>query len=158
MTFVDIPNSRGCKVSADGTVIGMRGHTVGKVDDTGYISVYINGSRVRVHRLVANEFIEKVDGKPFVNHIDGDKTNNRVENLEWCTQSENARHAYRTGLSPKLGKDEDGLRSILTREQVDFIRANCKLRHSELSMSALAKRFGVSVSCIHLAYHGRNWS
>lgn len=52
----------------------------------------------RLNRLVANAFIPKIEGKIYVNHIDGDKDNNRVDNLEWVTNSENINHAYRTGL------------------------------------------------------------
>lgn len=53
-----------------------------------------------VHRIVSEAFIEKVDGKNFVNHIDGNRLNNFVENLEWCTSEENNVHAFKNGLMP----------------------------------------------------------
>lgn len=62
----------------------------------GYHQVNLSGrKRVHVHRLVAEAFLEKVEGRDHVNHKDGNRSNNNVENLEWVTPSENILHAYR---------------------------------------------------------------
>ena len=67
----------------------------------GYIRVRLDGETRYVHRLVAQAFIPNPENKPIVNHIDGNKINNRIENLEWVTAKENAQHASRTGLLSK---------------------------------------------------------
>ena len=66
----------------------------------GYLSVKIKEHRTSrpVHRLVAQAFIPNLENKPQVNHINGIKTDNRVENLEWCTNQENCIHAIKNGL------------------------------------------------------------
>ena len=74
---------------------------------TGYIRAILfdgkeNRKRFFVHRLVAQAFIPNPNNKPMVNHIDGDKTNNCVENLEWVTGYENMQHAYHI-LKRKIG-------------------------------------------------------
>lgn len=65
-----------------------------------------NESRCMIHRLVAKAFIPNPCDLPFVNHKDGNKKNNNVDNLEWCTHLENVRHAIRTGLVKKVCKIE----------------------------------------------------
>ncbi len=64
------------------------------------IGILVNGKQkmYKIHRLVANAFIENPCNKSTVNHKDGDKTNNHMNNLEWATQKENLQHAWRTGL------------------------------------------------------------
>ena len=72
----------------------------GSKDKDGYLMVYLgNGKeqkRFKVHRLVAETFIPKIDGKTFINHKNGIKDDNRADNLEWCTNAENLYHAHHT--------------------------------------------------------------
>lgn len=78
--------------------VHMTCHRKGKIlslpiNGEGYVQISTCGKPSRVHRLVAQAFIPNPKNKPFINHIDGDKTNNRVDNLEWCTNRENQIHA-----------------------------------------------------------------
>ena len=69
-----------------------------KPHHTGYIYLRVNIQKYALHRLVALAFIENPDNKPFVNHIDGNKLNNKANNLEWVTCAENNLHNHKTGL------------------------------------------------------------
>lgn len=90
------------EISNQGRVRNIARGNVRKLtkNEKGYLRVNLNGKWLRVHRLVAIAFVPNPDNKPQVNHIDGDKANNRADNLEWVTNLENAAHAISNGLYP----------------------------------------------------------
>lgn len=90
-------------VCDNGAVISRLGRRLAvQISNAGYARVELHDRNVArkysVHRLVAEAFVPNPEGKPHVNHIDGNKLNNAASNLEWTTQSENQLHAYRAGL------------------------------------------------------------
>lgn len=123
--FKDVPNYEGIYlVSNTGKIISKKrlGTPGGKM--TGFISkgyrrvlLSKNGNKKNhsVHRIVAETFIDNPFDKPNVNHIDGNKKNNHVSNLEWCTDSENQLHAYRLGLQKVNVKDAHKVRHEQTK-------------------------------------------
>jgi hypothetical protein len=77
--------------------------------------------RFLIHRLVAEAFIENTQDKPFINHINGIKDDNRIENLEWVTHSENVKHAYDIGIKKsKNGKNHYAAKIVLNLENGIF--------------------------------------
>lgn len=128
----------------------------------GYKQVCVSlGSRknkkvFRMHEAVAEAFIDNPDEKPFVNHIDGNKINNSVNNLEWVTAQENTQHAMVNGLMRPLKGEEIGT-SKLTEEDVKYIREHYIPKDKKYGSRVLAKRFGVSHATISRAYYGERW-
>jgi hypothetical protein len=106
----------------------------------------------QVHKLVANAFLMKPDGAEVVNHIDFDKTNNSVDNLEWCTQKYNIHHSAKYF---RLSHGENHPHSKLTENQVREIRA----KHIPYKYSAakLAKEYGVAQISIKRILNRRFW-
>lgn len=111
-----------------------------QLNDKGYLRVSIGGKLCFVHRLVAQKYIPNPENKPQVNHKDGNKLNNSVENLEWVTNKENREHALNNGLH--LCGDRCPWAKI-SDEDVKFIRA-----HTELTNKELAEKFHLSVRYI----------
>ena len=99
----------------------------------------------RVHRLVALAFVPNEQGKPQVNHINGDKSDNRASNLEWCTGSENMKHAYSNGLQQINTEAANRAKRILTDDQVNRIR---DLLASGLSTREVARVCGVGKTLV----------
>lgn len=116
-----------------------------------------NGRKTfQVHRLVLETFkpVDNCD-KLEVNHKDGDKSNNKLENLEWCTGSFNVRHSLENNLKiPARGELVGG--SVLKEEEVLKI---CEyLKNSNLSLKEIGELFGVSKSCIFDIKRKKSWS
>ncbi len=110
-----IPGHEHYAVTKDGRVISLRrNHALAQsVTARGYAQVKLGRGRWHlVHRLVALSFVANPEMKPQVNHKDGDPLNNRAENLEWCTQSENQLHAVVTGLQPPPAWTEASRRKV----------------------------------------------
>jgi hypothetical protein len=115
------------------------------------VKIYPEGKYVYIHRLVASAFIPNPEGKPEVNHLDKDKTNNNVTNLEWSTHSENLKHSHSLGHQKNEGERNNNYK--LSNEDISFIRENYVPRHKLLGQRALAKRFNVNQSTISCIIH-----
>ena len=91
-------------------------------DQQGYqrVGLYIGNYKtktIKVHRLVAETFIDNIENKKDVNHLDGNKANNKISNLEWCTRSENIKHAFKNGLS-KISENQKNRFIQMTKSQI----------------------------------------
>lgn len=117
------------------------------IKPTGYSEAHLckdgKGSKRLVHRLVADAFIIKVYGKHDINHIDCNRSNNCVTNLEWCTRRENTQHGMKYGnISYKL-----------SQEDVDSIR----YLHGCFSMLELAVIYDLTTSTVHGIINNSKW-
>ena len=108
-----------------------------KTGHGGYFKVKINLKNKFVHRLVAIAYLDNPENKETVNHIDGDKGNNHVTNLEWATRSENTKHAYNYGLHKPYTEIKDKGNNKFYKEWVN-------LHKKGVSMRKIAKEYGVS--------------
>ena len=106
----------------------------------------------KVHRLVAQAFLEPIGGKPYVNHKDGNKSNNSLENLEYCTMAENNAHAGFMNLKP-IGSNHTN--SKLTHEQLKEVRA--MLAKGDMTHKAISKIYGVHRATISGIFQNKSY-
>ena len=116
---------------------------------TGYKKVELtkNGKRKskRIHRLIAKAFIPKVEGKPDINHIDGNPLNNEIQNLEWCTQRENVLHALEIGLRKTINIPKNKLRELYVEQGLSLREVGEELGMSAPWVSEKLRREGIKV-------------
>jgi hypothetical protein len=164
-----IPEFDGYQVSSLGRVkstdrfCGDRpGVTKGKIlkpfrNKRGYLEVnlYKNSKSTAkiIHRLAAKAFISNDFNKPQVNHIDGNKLNNKVSNLEWMSNSENQLHAYSLGLQPSRA-GENNIKAKITNKNVTELKV---LYNSGKTIIDISKMMNINVSIIRNIIYGRTW-
>jgi len=146
-------------VSDDGRVMSTKRKVphILQPDATGpyqRVTLYEGGETQRhpVHRLVAKVFLSNPSEKPYVNHIDGDKMNNRATNLEWCTCSENTIHAFELGLNKST--EEHG---NTTRDNKTIHRVCKMIEEGHIRGSVLKAEPTVSKSCFDDIRSRRAW-
>lgn len=114
------------------------------------------GKNKTIHRLVASAFIPNPENKKEVNHKDGNKLNNCVENLEWCTPSENQYHSHKTGLNISPN-GEDSVNAKIKEIDVIEIRRQYVKGDVNFSLRAIAKRFNLHPSTIYNIIKFKKW-
>lgn len=141
-------------IKRNGTIIGKSGKVLKPQFRGGYARVRLetDGNYKSVHLLVANKYLPKIKGKRFINHKDGIKSNNNVNNLEWCNRSENMKHAYQLGLKSAKGSDNS------FAKVTEVIVRDIRLKHKRgETIKSIADNRGLSYSCVSHIISRRTW-
>lgn len=153
-----INNTKNCYIEEDGTVYGSLGKPLkGDLSNSGYLRVTLyleSGGKLResIHRLVAKEFIPNPENKPYVNHKDGNKLNNHVDNLEWVSAKENAEHASNNGLLKFVGDNHYN-----SKYTESFVRVICERLQSGERIRSIAKDLNIPNSQVSMIRCGKAW-
>lgn len=152
-------------ISEFGHVYNKRGRRMKpRMKKTGYLDIglFVHKHKIypQIHVLVASTYIPNPDNLPVVNHIDGNKLNNHVSNLEWVTYSQNTQHAFATGLmTPQYG-EKNGM-ALFTNKEVEHI---CELLQDGMEIDDVCREVGLdphNPSDFHRIWaikSGKRWS
>lgn len=157
-TRKEIKDAPGYWIQKDGQVWSQKTNTFLKHTKGGYkgkyrkYALFVNGKYINkyVHRLVMEYFgPEPKENQTEVNHIDGDTSNNFIENLEWVTSSENTKHGIKAGLFSRVRLTEAQVREIkiIFKNEEDYVG----------KVGDVAKKFNVSNETVMAIKHNRNW-
>ena len=132
------------------------------VGNRGYESLRLTVDGVKksitIHRAVALAFIPNPNQYAEINHKDGNKLNNSLNNLEWCTRSQNERHKFDTGLyDPSRISGEHNGNHKLTVENVKYIREHFQRKSKEFGATPLCKKFGVNQKTVMDVVNRKIW-
>ena len=146
-------------ISSYGRVWSIRTHRWLKysVPSNGYAQIILCVNfhkRARmIHRLVAEAFLPKIEGKEYINHKDG----NNINNLEWCTCSENQEHVNKMGLRHNIPYGDKSVMAKLTWDDIHFMREHYKPYDEQYNTTMLAKMFNINKSTAHAIIANKRW-
>jgi len=146
-------------ITEDGKVFRNGKELTGGITPKGYKKTImsIDGKQytVSTHKLVAECYIPNPNNLPQINHIDGNKLNNKVDNLEWVTNQQNSNH--RDNILNKKNIGENCGMSKLTEKDVIWIRKNHQPRHYQFGTKPMSKTLNVSESTIRVILQNKRW-
>lgn len=144
------------KININGEVLSLLRNIVLKPFKRrhGYKAVKLKGKTFSVHRLVAEAFIPNPDSKPCVNHKNGIKTDNSIENLEWVTQRENMKHSFIIG--KQCNKGESHPRAKITLKQSVEIKE--LIKEGGMFQTEIAKKYNISPHLVSKIKKGKLWN
>lgn len=154
----EIENYSNYLVSDDGRIFNKKGHEIKqRLNRDGYPTIFLwknnKGTCYCVHRRVAIAFISNPENKPCINHKDGNKANNNLDNLEWCTYSENLRHAIDTGLFKPRRGEENGS-NVISEATAHEI---CEMMQDGYRNNYIYKKLKISSHIVKNIRRGNSW-
>lgn len=162
----DVPGFDGMVQASNlGRIKSFYGYEYGRIlkqsydnNGYGYYRVHINHRRYYPYRLIAEAFLPNPENKPEINHKDGNKLNNRVDNLEWVTRSENMKHAYKLGLQKPSEKQKQAVSKWNKEHRIKTVYQYNKegnLLNCFKSQQEAAKALGLSEASISRILNGQ---